>query len=145
MERRLEAYEAELRAADTGSGKDEAEDTVDEATDLEAADHAGQLLDLIASTRATLARALPLPAGPADGVIRQGSTVLVRDATGEESDFILVDGAELDSTVEAVSTDSPVGQALIGHTPGDWVAIDTPEGKRILTILSVTPYRQPAL
>lgn len=65
LERRLEAYEAELRAADTGSGKDEAEDTV--------------------------------------------------------------------------------GQALIGHTPGDWVAIDTAEGKRILTILSVTPYRQPAL
>lgn len=144
LARRLEAYAAELRAAATGSGKDEAEDAVDEATDLEAADQLGQLQDLAATTRAVLARALPLPAGPADGVIRQGSTVQVRDEAGEESAFMLVDGVELDPAAEEVSTDSPVGQALLGCTIGDRVAIATPDGKRMLTILSVTPYRRPA-
>lgn len=144
LARRLAAYEAELRSADPGSGKDEAEDAVDEATDLEAADHVGQLLDLTAATRAVLARALPLPAGPADGVIRQGSTVQVRDEGGEESTFMLVDGAELDPAAEEVSTDSPVGQALLGCMIDDRVAIATPDGKRTLTILWVTPYRRPA-
>lgn len=144
LEHRLGADEADLRAADTGFGKDEAEDTVDEATDLEAADHAGQLLNLIATTRAILTRALPLPSGPADDVTRQGSTVRVRDEVGEESEFMLLDCAELDPASADVSTDSPVGKALLGRTPGDRVAISTPEGTRILTILSITPYRQPA-
>jgi transcription elongation factor GreA len=141
LERRLEAYEAELREADSGSGKDEAEDAVDEATDLEAADHVGQLRDLIEATRAVLAQALPLPSGPADSVVRQGSTVQVRDQTGEERALMLVDGAELDPAAEDVSTDSPVGQALLGRVPGDRVAVETPEGQRILTVLSVMPYR----
>jgi transcription elongation factor GreA len=141
LEHRLRAYEAELREADPGSGKDEAEDAVDEATDLAAADRVGQLLDLTAATRADLARARPLPPGPADGVVRQGSTVRVRDQTGEERAFMLVDGAELDPAAADVSTDSPVGQALLGRATGDRVAIGTPEGQRILTVLSVTPYR----
>lgn len=55
-----------------------------------------------------------------------------------------VDGAELDLASADVSTDSPVRIALLGRTPGDRVAISTPEGTRIRTILSITPYRQPA-
>ena len=142
LEQRLAAYEVEFRQRRHDAGGDEAEDTVDEATDLEAADNQIRLGDLIADVRSTLDRAQPLTAPPDDGVIRQGDTVRVRDAAQREEQYQLVDGAEVEQTAEQAAIDSPVGRALLGHQAGDRVAIRTPSGERVLTVLSVEPYGQ---
>jgi transcription elongation factor GreA len=140
LEQRLAAYEVELRQRRQDAGGDEAEDTVDEATDLEAADNRIRLGDLVADLRSTLDRAQPLLAQPDDGVIRQGATVRVRDAAHREQRYQLVDGAEVEQTADQAAVDSPVGRALLGHQAGDRVAIRTPSGERVLTVLSVEPY-----
>jgi transcription elongation GreA/GreB family factor len=144
LEQRLAAYEAEFRERGADGGGAEAEDSAEEATDLEASDDRLRLGDLIADLRRTLDRARPLLPRPDDGVIRQGDTVRVRDEAQREEEYRLVDGAEVDLAEGQVAIDSPVGRALLGRQPGERVAVRTPDGERMLTVLSVQPYRAPA-
>ena len=141
LEERVAAYETELRQRSADTGGAEAEDRVDAATDLEAADDRLRLEDLITDLRRTLARARPLPPPPDDGALHQGDTVRVRDEARREEQYRLVDGAEVDVRDGQAAVDSPVGRALLGHRPGDRVAVDTPNGERMLTVLSIQPYR----
>lgn len=141
LEERLAAYEAEFRQRSADRGGAEAEDPVDAATDLEAADDRLRLGDLIAGLRRTLARARPLPPQPDDGAIHQGDTVRVRDEARREEQYRLVDSAEVDGLEGQAAVDSPVGRALLGHRSGDQVAVRTPNGERMLTIVSIQPYR----
>ncbi len=141
LEGRLAAYETELQQRDADAGGAEAEDTVDQATDLEAGDDRIRLRGLISAARLVLDRAQPLPSQPDDGVVRQGATVRVRDEARGEEQYRLVDGAELDPAAAEAALDSPVGRALLGRARGDRITIRTPAGERVLTILSVEPYR----
>src|SRR5215211_1813595 len=59
------------------------EDRGDAAERLMEADALVPEQDLLAKTRAVLDRALPMPEGLDDGIVRLGSTVTVRDEGGE--------------------------------------------------------------
>ena len=133
LEDRLGEYGAQ-RARLTARSMDPTDvlDSVDQSDRLEAADELARLDDQIAQVQDTLRRALPLPAGATDGVIRLGSTVRVRDDDRAESSVTLLDAAAIDS---------PIGRALIGHQQGDKVIVQTPERSRRLWVLAVQSYR----
>ncbi len=74
---------------------------------------------------------------PAEGEVGLGSTVTIRSDDGEEDTWRLVSPEEADTRVGAISTDSPVGQALIGCKAGDVAMVETPAGTLTYTITSV--------
>ncbi len=58
-----------------------------------------------------------------------GATVKVKDqGTKEEFDYMLVSEAESDFELNKISTNSPVGKALLGHKVGAVVDIQVPAG-----------------
>jgi transcription elongation factor GreA len=64
-----------------------------------------------------------------------GATVDVVDlATGREATYTIVGATEADLRSGRISAESPVARALIGHAPGDVVAVETPRGPRKLRI-----------
>jgi len=48
-------------------------------------------------------------------------------------------GPEVAYGHEGISTDSPVGQALLGHVVGDTIDVEVPDGKVCYTIRKVEP------
>ncbi len=73
---------------------------------------------------------------PSDGTVQVGSTVRVRDEFGEMT-YTIVGPAEVDAAAGRISLESPVGRALIGHRPGEAVAVEAPDGSREVKILQV--------
>lgn len=74
---------------------------------------------------------------PAKGVVGLGSTVTLQSDDGEKETWRLVSPQEADTRVGAISTDSPVGHALMGRKSGDTTSVDTPAGILNYTIVSV--------
>jgi transcription elongation GreA/GreB family factor len=72
--------------------------------------------------------------------VHPGSRVRVRDADGEE-EYTLVRRGEGDPAHGRISTESPVGRALLGARPGDEVEVQTPGGIRVLTIVELADPR----
>jgi transcription elongation factor GreA len=71
-------------------------------------------------------------------VVTFGATVTVADVeTGKTFKYTIVGPAEADVSKGRVSSESPVGKALIGAAPGDTVAVSTPRGERKLKIESL--------
>jgi transcription elongation factor GreA len=67
--------------------------------------------------------------------VRFGSTVeVVDEATGRPAEYTLVGEAEADVSKGMLSSDSPVGRALMGAKPGDVVKVPTPRGSRDLRV-----------
>mgnify|MGYP001213389267 FL=1 len=66
-----------------------------------------------------------------------GSVVTIRDDSGEEETWWLVSPEEADSRSGTISTDSPVGHALIGRRVGEKATVETPGGTIVYTILRV--------
>ncbi len=70
--------------------------------------------------------------------IDPGERVTVWDlGAREEQVFDLVDGEEAEYDEQSVSTDSPVGKALLGRSIGDTVELDVPDGWVRYCVLSV--------
>lgn len=75
----------------------------------------------------------PASGGPID----LGSKVTLRSDDGEEETWTLV-GPEEASTVDGtISTESPVGRALVGCGVGDSATVATPAGQIVYTIVNV--------
>ena len=73
-----------------------------------------------------------------DGVISLGSKVTVRiEEDDEEETYTIVGSAEADPFDGRISNESPVGSALMGHTVGDVVEVETPGGRMRMKILAV--------
>lgn len=66
-----------------------------------------------------------------------GAHVIVRDADGEQEEYVIVDHFEADPRHGRISQTSPVGRALLGHRTGDQLVVQTPAGDRHLTIVEV--------
>lgn len=67
-----------------------------------------------------------------------GTRVILEDTeTGEFDTYTLVSPAEVDLLAKRIGIDSPVGAALMGHTRGDIIVVQTPSGKRRFRILGV--------
>ncbi len=74
----------------------------------------------------------------ADGRVVFGATVGLYDAhKGDEVTYQLVGHLEADLEQGRISTNSPIGRALIGKQEGDEIEVDAPAGKRMYEILSV--------
>jgi transcription elongation factor GreA len=72
----------------------------------------------------------------ADGLVRLGSTVKLKDEFGETS-YTIVGSAEADASSGRISLESPVGKAVLGRRGGDEVEVETPGGSRKVQILKV--------
>lgn len=139
---RIQAMEEDLRQMrEAGTPGVESEDESDESLDIQAEDDRLRLRALIDEARDVLNRAVALPPGPDDGVVRHGSTVTVRDGTGAEQRLMLLDRVEVEPSGDEVAADSVVGRALVGRKVGDRVTVSAPDGERTLTVLAVEPYR----
>lgn len=69
-----------------------------------------------------------------------GTTVTLKpEGRGAETTYHIVGSAEADPARLAISNESPVGAALIGHKKGDVVEVNTPRGKKTFEIVNITP------
>ena len=67
-----------------------------------------------------------------------GATVAVKDESGEETKFTLVDPAESDPASGMISITSPIGQALLGQPIGAKVKVPVGKAGYTLQILKIT-------
>jgi len=65
---------------------------------------------------------------PNCAVIELGTSVAV-EANGKKELFQIVGEFEADPLNKKLSHTSPIGQALLGKKPGDWVEVEVPAGK----------------
>ncbi len=74
-----------------------------------------------------------------EGVAGYGSRIEVEDVdTGERFQYELVFPEEADPVAGRVSIGSPLGQALLHRNEGDEVTVNTPAGRRVLEIVSLS-------
>jgi transcription elongation factor GreA len=67
-----------------------------------------------------------------------GTRVILEDTeSGEFDTYTLVSPPEVDLLAKRIGIDSPVGAALMGHTRGDNIVVQTPSGRRRYRILGV--------
>lgn len=66
-----------------------------------------------------------------------GSTLVVEDEQGEESEYHLVGAIEADPNSGRISVESPIGHALVGLRKGSKVTVEVPAGSVTLTIKDV--------
>jgi len=69
-----------------------------------------------------------------------GTTVTLKPkGRGSEVDYHIVGSAEADPARRAISNESPVGSALIGHKKGDVIDVKTPRGIKTFEIINIAP------
>ncbi|MCX6783915.1 MAG: transcription elongation factor GreA [candidate division WWE3 bacterium] len=56
---------------------------------------------------------------------------------GTEEEFQIVGAPEANPAEKKISHESPLGQALLGKKPGEKVAVETPSGKLVYTIITI--------
>ncbi len=107
-------------------------------------DEYGQALDelraleaRIEELRAIVSRAEPIRRGPESDVVGLGSEVKLSFEEGGEETYRLVGWAEADPRQGRVSTEAPLGRALIGHRAGDEVEWEAAGGVARARILEV--------
>jgi transcription elongation factor GreA len=70
--------------------------------------------------------------------IKVGSRVRVLFSDGEE-EYTIVGIEDADAASRRISTESPLGMALLGHAAGEQVKVRAPGGLRGVTILDIAP------
>lgn len=75
--------------------------------------------------------------GSPDGTVVLGSRVTVRFDDGETDTWAVVTPEEASLPDGSVSTESPVGRALLGSKEGDTITVATPGGEVNYTVVSV--------
>ena len=74
---------------------------------------------------------------PTDSV-QVGTLVHVKDEkTGKSVKYTIVGSAEADPTSHKLSNESPVGNAIMGHKPGDKVTVSVPQGSKKFKVLAI--------
>jgi len=73
----------------------------------------------------------------ADGTVGFGSTVTIRDQDGYVETWTLVSHQEQDTRRGTISTESPVGMALMGKKVGESASVSTPGGIIVYTVEKV--------
>jgi len=96
----------------------------------------GMLDGRVQTIEGILASATVIEEAAADGTVRLGSRVVVRDEFGESS-YTLVGPAEVDLGRGWISHESPLGTAVVGGKMGDTVSFKTPGGERTAEIVGV--------
>ena len=73
----------------------------------------------------------------AHDVVQLGSRVTIVDETGESESWTLVSPHEANTLHGKISTESPVGAAVIGKRVGDQVVVRAPGGESVFSIRKV--------
>ena len=95
----------------------------------------GEILELEATVRSAI---VVSDDEITDEKVNLGTTVVVFDeSTGEEDEYRVVGPSEADPMNNVISTDSPVGTALMGKKKGQIVVVEAPDGEIRLRILSI--------
>ena len=66
-----------------------------------------------------------------------GSTVTLRESTGQELIYQLVMPEDADGEKGLISTSSPIGRALLNREEGEEVSVSTPAGARRFEIIKL--------
>ena len=66
-----------------------------------------------------------------------GAWVTLEDEEGTEQVWRIVGPDEFDVSQRKISCDSPLGRALLGQSVGNDIRLETPEGRRYWTLISV--------
>ena len=75
---------------------------------------------------------------PTPGVVGVGQRVVLRLSPGARpTTYQLVGALEADPGAGRISSDSPVGRAVMGRQAGDRVEVETPGGDRTVEVLAV--------
>ena len=82
-------------------------------------------------------KALQRPA--ARNTIEVGHVVTLQIGESHPSDYVLVKdfGGRPVGEVKTLSTQSPIGSALLGRSPGETVTVETPGGMRSIKIVAI--------
>jgi transcription elongation factor GreA len=71
-------------------------------------------------------------------MVSLGNAVKVKDMDSkEETEYTIVGSSEIDPFGNKISTESPVGRALLGKKSGDTAVVETPIGKMKLKIIDI--------
>lgn len=76
-------------------------------------------------------------ANPSTDTVGLGSTVTIKGDDGVEETWTVVNHVEADTREGSISTDSPVGQALLGKRAGDSATVQTPGGIIVYTVVRI--------
>jgi transcription elongation factor GreA len=128
--RRPELHQRIQEATESGdiSDNSEYEELKDEWASLEAR---------ITELELTLERSAIIQRQDGDETIGLGSRVTLRSDDGEVETWVLVSPPEANTSDGAISTESPVGRALVGRTIGDEAVVRTPGGEMTYTVVAV--------
>ncbi|MEC3979558.1 GreA/GreB family elongation factor [Amycolatopsis sp. H20-H5] len=137
--RQLEKELADLRtqraAMAAGLGEQERTgDAADQADVLDRAESAAWLDRRISDVAAKLEHG-----GRNSSLLPDGTTVKLRFADGDEDELQVITIPGEDSTASVVTSDSPLGLALVGAKEGDEIKYRTPGGEAKATVLSLKP------
>jgi transcription elongation factor GreA len=69
-------------------------------------------------------------------VVRVGSTVRVHGDDGV-SEFVIVESADADASAGRVSSESPMGRAVLGRTLGQMAQVRAPGGVRLVRVVAI--------
>ena len=118
-----------------------ADGDVRENAPLEAArENQGMVMAKIRELEATLKMAVVIDGAVIDSVtVHIGSKVEILEATSNKRfQYQLVEPNEASPLAGKISIASPVGSAILGHTVGEKVTVDTPRGKQTYVIEKTT-------
>ncbi|HET7615311.1 MAG TPA: GreA/GreB family elongation factor [Bacillales bacterium] len=96
------------------------------------------LSERIGLLESLLNHAEPVNAASAEGIVKIGATVVLRDAEfQDETEFMLVNRFEADPVACKLSDESPLGRKLLGKKRGERITVETPEGPIVYEVLNV--------
>lgn len=74
-----------------------------------------------------------------DSVVKPGKLVTIKHQGDDESETYLLGVREERGEYDVLTPDSPLGQALLGHSPGDVVVAKVPAGELKVELVQVRP------
>ncbi len=87
---------------------------------------------------AILANAQVLRASGNGEIVSIGSRVTVAEDGESPETYLIVGRAEADPVKGRISNESPLGRALLGHSIGDQVCVETPSGNIHFSIIAIS-------
>ncbi|MGA5319537.1 GreA/GreB family elongation factor [Streptomyces seoulensis] len=128
-------HEERKTVAATLKDSDEVGDRADQADEIQRADQLNRLDERIDRIEDRLRQAGIAGPVPTDKV-GVGTTVTVRFADGTTDTLHIGEIADARDP-KLVTSDSPLGRALLGRTPGDSVSYDAPDGEATAVVVSL--------
>lgn len=139
LQRQLKDMEAQLpQAIETMAYALSLGDFSENAEYTDAKARLSRLHGRIFSIKDRLRRAQAVSAVP-DGTVQLGSTVVISSAKGKEKTYHLVSPNEINPTKGYISSQSPLGKALLGKRAGESVVVKTEHGETPYTVIEATP------